>query len=362
MVNLTVRLKNLALTAVAMGFAAAVLIFSDEVRSGVTSGLMLSVNSVIPSLFLFTVAALFTVKSGAGELLGRILAPVTRPLLGLNASETAVFLISTVAGYPVGARLLSSQYRDGRIPKARALKMLTFSVGAGPAFIIVTVGESFLGCRSDGIRLLICHLLASLCLAAVTRFIPDRLFSKPEAAKKPTVHIAEQSTLGDILVISVLEAGRTMLSVTAFVVFFAGIGGAVSSLKFGGADRLQSLLEVTAGLSSLSRSQLSFGAFLLGFGGISVIFQVLSSAEALHPKFKTVLFSRLVHGLFSALFIRLAEVISPRDLQAGFFNLKPDSAAVYTSPISALSLILLCVVMLWFLADESRTRLKSAKQ
>lgn len=351
--NFTLRLKKAVITAAAVGLAAAVLIFSSEIRQGVVKGLSLSAYSVIPSLFLFTAAALFVVKSGAGQILGRAVAPVTKVLFGLNAEQSAVFLISTAAGYPVGAKLLNSLYLDGKISRAKALKMLCFSVNAGPAFIIVTVGEGFLKCRSDGYRLLVCHISATLILAAAVRFLPDRLFAHGAGIKKQTSQLNEKSALSDTFVLSVLEAGKTMLNVTIFVVFFAGIGGGLSALNFGGADLLRALLEVTAGLSQISRRELYFAAFLLGFGGISVIFQVISSAASLKPKLTVVLCSRLCHGGLSYISAVIFEALFPRNLAAGSFNLQPDNAALHTSPAAALSLILLLIVILWFLGNTS---------
>ncbi len=351
MVNFTLKLKKAILTAAAVTIAVAVLLFSAEIRQGVIRGLSLSAQSVIPSLFIFTAMSLFIIKSGAGQVLGKLISPVTRPLLRLDADQSAVFLISTVAGYPVGAKLLNSLYTDGKISHSKALKMLAFSINAGPAFIIVTVGEGFFNSRSDGVRLLICHLLATLILAIAVRFLPDRLFSQHTKSKKQTLLTSKRSALSDIFVLSVLEAGKTMLNVTIFVVFFAGLTGGFSSLEFANTNRLISLFEVTAGLSYLTRSQLPFAAFLLGFGGISVIFQVISSAENLRPKFTILLLSRLLHGGLSYVLAVILEIFFPRDLMTGTFNIQPDTAAVHTSPFAALSLILLCIVMLFFLGS-----------
>ena len=354
MVNYTLKLKKAILTATAVGIAVAVLLFSNEIRQGVKNGLSLSAQSVIPSLFIFTAMSLFIIKSGAGQVLGRLISPVTRPLLGLNADQSSVFLISMVAGYPVGAKLLNSLYLDGKISRGKALKMLNFSINAGPAFIIVTVGEVFLKNRSDGYRLLICHLLATLILAVAVRFLPDRLFSNDTKSKKQTLLKSQGSALSDIFVLSVLEAGKTMLNVTIFVVFFAGLTGGFSAFGFANTGRLTSLFEVTAGLSNITRSQLPFAAFLLGFGGISVIFQVISSAESLRPKFTILLLSRLLHGGLSYALAIIFDFFLPRDLMTGTFNVQPDTATVHTSPFATLSLLLLLIVMLFFLGSVKK--------
>lgn len=356
MVNFTLKLKKAILTAAAVTIAVAVLLFSNEIRQGVIRGLSLSAQSVIPSLFIFTAMSLFIIKSGAGQVLGRLICPVTRPLLDLNADQSSVFLISMVAGYPVGAKLLNSLYLDGKISRNKALKMLNVTINAGPAFIIVTVGEVFLKNRSDGYRLLICHLLATLILAIAVRFLPDRLFSQDSKTKKQTLSKNQESALSDIFVLSVLEAGKTMLNVTIFVVFFAGLTGGFLAFDFTNANQLTSLFEVTTGLSNSTRSQLPFASFLLGFGGISVIFQVISSAENLRPKFAVLLLSRLLHGGLSYVLAVILEIFFPRDLMTGSFNIQPDTATVHTSPFATLSLLLLLIVMLFFLGNTKNNR------
>ncbi len=348
MVNYTLKFKKLILTIMVVATAVTVLLFSAEIRQGVIRGLSLSAYSVIPSLFIFTAISLFIIKSGAGQVLGKLISPITRPLLGLDADQSSVFLISMVAGYPVGAKLLNSLYLDGKISRGKALKILTFSVNAGPAFIIVTVGESFLNSRSDGYRLLVYHLLSTFILAVAVRFLPDQPFFKNRKTKKQTLSKREGSALSDIFVLSVLEAGKTMLNVTIFVVFFAGLTSGLSTFNINYIKNVKPLFEVTIGLSNITRSQLPFAAFLLGFGGISVIFQVISSAESLRPKFTILLLSRLLHGGLSYVLAMIFETVLPRDLMTGSFNIQPDTATVHTSPLAALSLILLCIVMLFF--------------
>lgn len=349
MLNITLKLKKLALTITATAAAAAVLVFSDSVRQGVRQGLELCAQTVIPSLFLFTAAALFITRSGAASVLGRIVSPVTRLLFGIGDEKASVMLMSAVAGYPVGARLVDSLYTSGKISRAEALKMLTFCVNAGPAFIIVAVGEAVLDSRSDGWRLLAAHLSATAVLAAVVRFLPDRLFAKaPFKTKSAVQTMRNDALLSDIFVSSVSDAGSTMLSVCFFVVFFAGAGGGLSAVKTTFTDTLGQLLEVTSGIQVCTRNTLPLAAFLLGFGGLSVMFQVLSAAKNCIMPFWLLSVSRLLHGTLSAAFIALAEVIFPRTLETGTFGVAAEKAAVSASPAAAAALMLLCAVMLVF--------------
>lgn len=347
---MVLRFKRVAVTAVAALFAAAVLVWSDAARDGVKNGIGLCLGSILPSLFLFTCVAMFVQLSGASAVLGRVVAPVFRALFGLSGELATSFLLSCVSGYPVGARLLDMCYQNGRVHRAKAIKALMFSVNVGPAFAVVAVGAGVLGSVSDGWRLEAAHLLASAVVAAVVRFLPDRLFCKAasthtSAHSDPTPQNQPSHSLTDAFVMSVDAAAKTMLSICGFAVFFAGVGGIVAQLPHGRV--VQRLLEVTVGLEELTRSQLSTVAFLLGFGGVSVIFQVMSAAKSIRPPLGLVVGSRVLHGGLSAGIIALLEIVLPRSVLTGSFNAAVEPA-VHTSPIAATALVMLCIVLICF--------------
>ncbi len=354
--GIAIKIQRGAVVSAAVLSAVAVLTCSDTVRGSVRDGISLCLTSVIPSLFLFTAIALFISYSGVSSVLGRLVSPVFRLIFGLDGALATAFLLSAVSGYPVGARLIDSHYQNGSVTRAKALKMLTFSVNAGPAFIVTAVGKGVLGSGSDGWRLVLAHFTASCILAATARLLPDRLFAKNGAEPaSPTVKSTLPLSLSDVFVRSVNDAAKTMLSVCGFVVFFAGVGGVVKALPYGGLA--QGFLEVTVGVQSCSRQQLSKVAFLLGFGGISVIFQVLSSAKCVRPPISLIVVSRVLHGAVSAGIILLLEIISPRTLSAGSFGIG-GTPAVYTSPFAAVALLVLCVALLVFTSNTVK-RLKN---
>lgn len=359
MSGITVKLKKASVAVAAVAAMAAVLLFSNEFRQGIKVGLSLCSQTVIPSLFLFTAASLFITRSGIALILGRLISPVTGILFGLKGEKAMVMLMSAVAGYPVGAKLVDSLYTEGRISHAEALKMLTFCVNAGPAFIVTAVGESTLGSRSDGWRLLAAHLAATGILAAAVRFMPDRVFSKQDGKRNSAAKFQNSTAISDIFVASVAEAGSTMLNVCFFVVFFAGISGGISAFGTTLSTAVGKFLEVTNGISDCTRGQLTLVAFLLGFGGLSVMFQVLSAAKNCRFPFWLLLCSRTLHGTLSAGIIAIAEIIFPRTLETGSFNTEAGKAAIGSDPAGAVALMLLCAVLLVFV-QRSLNEKKSA--
>ena len=350
-INILLRTRQLICALAAILSAAAVFVFSPSVRSGISDGIYLCISSVIPSLFIFTAIALFISSSGLAALAGKLAEPVSKRLFGINGEQAAVMLLSFVSGYPVGARLIADLYRRNRITREKGCLMLLYSVNAGPAFIITAVGVSVMGSESDGVRLLVSHLSASLIMAAAVGFY----IKKSDSKKGPDMHqdIGMDSGrvyLSDVFVNSVSGAASAMISICAFVVLFSGIGGIVSVLPLSSkaSESVKALLEVTVGIQSCTRNNIGKASFLLGFGGISVLFQVISSAGELRPSALPLLLSRIVHGTLSFTVIKLTEHFFPRSVETVSAGTPVAGGAVHTSPAACAALIFLSFVLIFY--------------
>ncbi len=347
---MTVRLQRTAVVFATATLSFFMLVFSKAVQRGVAAGLEIAVTRIIPSLFLFTAAAVF---------LSKVLADNTSTAAEKGVHKTALtaFLLSLVSGYPVGAKLINGLYRDGAVTREKAVKMCVYSTNAGPAFIISAVGERVLGSKSDGIRLFVCLTVASVLLAAAVELLPSRFFNGSNIYSAPLITqvpktSANKRYLTDIFVESVMESGQTMLNVCFFVIFFAGIGALIQETGFAFSETFRQLLEVTVGVQACNRKTLERAAFLLGFGGVSVIFQVMSAARDVRPPLKAVIFGRLTHGTLAAGMVYCAEKLIPRSIETGNFGGFSVNAAGSSGPSATVAMVILAAVLL-----DSGTRL-----
>lgn len=345
--NMAVRLKSIFIGLAAIVVAFFLFWFSEGVREGVRNGIALCLETVIPSLFLFTALTIFSLKSGLIAALGKILDPFSRLCFDLSGEQFSVMLASFVSGYPVGARLISELYKSNRVSEKKARKMLDFCVCAGPGFIVLAVGEGSLFSRADGYRLLIAHLLSAVLMAFLGRFV-----NKSNTENAPKQQLVTPAPLSLTFTESVCDAARTMLSVSAFVVAFSGLGGIASSLQATPiiTKTIKAALEVTVGIGLFGRKQLPIIAFLLGFGGISVHFQVLSSVRELHYPYYRLLLSRAVHGALSFGMIILMELISPRVIDTALVD-PSVTPKVHGSPAATIVLLCLGIVLIFYCSD-----------
>ena len=279
-----------------------VLIFIEpqRIKNGVTDGLNLCAEVIVPSLFPFTIVALFLFKSGIIGFIGKVLSPVTKKLFHLDENTAGVVLLSFIAGYPIGAKLINELYENKCITAKRAETMLYYSVNGGPAFIVIAVGCGMLNNEKLGVILLFAHILASLIICfLLARFENE----EPSAAVK----IERESTLSSF-VNATADSVTSMFSICSWVIVFSVIG-VVIDIFFKSPELntvLSCVAEVTTGIKKLAFSgTVPSVSFFLGFSGISIHMQVLSSLKNFKISYSVFLIMRVINGILSSVICTL---------------------------------------------------------
>ena len=298
-------------------------------RNSAYKGLLLCGRVIIPSLFPFTMCVLFILKSGIFEELSKI--------TGLNFYEFGVISLSFIGGYPIGAKLLNEAVKQNRISPLRASRMLNFCVNAGPAFIVGAVGDGLLQSRKLGYYLLLAHIISSAVLGVFISVI----------TKKEQVNTAKQPQMlgfADNFVLSSAEAASAVMSVCGFVILFSFINGYISFLaqKFAGLKSLTFLTEVTNAVSQTDN--LFTIAFLLGFSGFGVWFQVITLAREFKINIWKFILFRILHGTISAALLFVILKIFGVSVPT-FSNGKAFSVTyIYSTPVLSVCMLLMCIV------------------
>ncbi|MBQ0083233.1 MAG: hypothetical protein KBS52_00495, partial [Clostridiales bacterium] len=272
--------KTITLIAV-LGFFICLLVFPQRVSAGVIKGLMTSSQILIPALFPFSVAAVFLSKS-------RLLSFKNQGKFGYYF---LIFILSAIGGYPIGAKILTEEYKNAKIERHDAEKALSFCINAGPSFVISFVGFSIFSSRKIGFLLLFSHLLASFTVFSFSLF---RL-GKPKKSEAPT----EKISITDSFVESVADACKSMIIICGYAVFFAGVIPLLSS-EFLPVKILAGSLEITNSLMNVK--SIYTASFLLGFSGLSIIFQVLATAKPIIKNVFRLFLGRIFHGGLSVLY------------------------------------------------------------
>ncbi len=257
--------------------AVILLVFPKVISKGVVNGLLMCGNILIPAIFPFCVLAVFIFRCG-----------ILNNIKGKYGKLFAVFLISLVGGYPVGAKIISDEYTSGFIEQKTAKTMLCFCINAGPAFIYTFAGIGVLQNKSAGIILLVSHIISSLQILIVM------LLRKKIEITVNTSKLYLKEGLETVFVESVSTASHTLISICSFTVIFSGFIELIKYLNINGT--LISILEVTNGIVNTNNIYLI--SFLLGFGGFCVILQIYSYGNKFCNIFYLII-TRFLHGALS---------------------------------------------------------------
>lgn len=200
---------------------------------------------------------------------------MTLPLFFLRlfaAKDTVgLWLSSFIGGYPSGAVSLCQMAEEGLISESRAEKLLPYLINPGPAFLLLVVGKGVFGSIKAGLVLLLSQAVSSFLLTALS----DSGFEKPRSAYDREFLPAERAFVN-----AVSKSAAAMLEIFAYISAFGFISDSLTAFLPHG--KLIALpLEVTLGCKSAVNfpQAFSIAAFLIGFGGFSVCFQVLSIAS-----------------------------------------------------------------------------------
>jgi sporulation integral membrane protein YlbJ len=345
----------------ALAFASLLCIYPEDCAKGALRGVECCLQVLIPSLFPFMILGIFTVQTGAAAAVGKLMERPFRFLFRLPGCAAPVLFMSMIGGYPVGPRSTLSLLESGQITKEEAGRMLCFCVNAGPAFVLSIVGAGYLKSSYAGLLLLGGQLLSCCLLGLLCR----GKSCKKSCPQKPTKRIgspeSEKSYLpiGEALIRSTEAAVRSMASTCAFVILFGMLSYfAVSYLPKGILPAAATaFLEVTQGCYELSKEEIPLWgyALALGWGGLSVQFQILSLfREPVLSPWKFRIF-RLLHGLLAAACtLGLTKLFPPSPLaEETFSNFSGIlSPAAPVSPAAAIALVALCAVFLLSLTQE----------
>lgn len=355
------RLKRALPAMAVLAVMAGMIQYPSECSAAAQEGLELCANVLLPSLFPFFVLSALVVELGLAQQLGRLLSPVMVPLFRVSGEGAVAVMLGAIGGYPVGARTAIALYKEGRCTKLQTQRLLAFCNNSGPAFILGVVGAGIFESGAMGVLLYFCHISASLLVGLLFRFY-GKEEPTPSASPRPDPPAKPFSAA---FTSSITSSFHSVLNICAFVLFFTvlarlatlfplldplstllapRLAPLLSRLSAGvspGFTPLRSLLlgglELTSGVTSLTAGTLagraSLAAFMLGWAGLCVHFQVLSFLADTGLSPRTYLAGKFLHGLISALFVYILTHFLPLD-QPAFLPLTPlfsDSLALSTS-------------------------------
>lgn len=375
-----ILVKRNILTIIFGLFLVFLIAFSKNNLIAAKDGLTLWATCVVPSLFPFFIATELLNYTNIASIFGKFLSKIMRPLFNIPGEGAYAFIMGIISGYPVGAKIVSEFYSNGICTKDEAERMLAFTNNSGPLFIIGTVGILLFGNSTIGILLFLTHFLSSITVGCILG-ICSRLY-KSSSKKLPFSSVKQEklsasfNNLGSILGNSIYNAISTVLLIGGFVVLFSVILSILNRLNIISTfshflsvfsipydfsrGLISGIIELTNGVNIASSihtkaisSNIILCAFLLGFGGFSVLLQVLSIISKFNLSIKTYTLGKLLQGLFAALYTALIInnfSIFNMDIPV---NLGSSSFITQSNIFIIILMLILCIFIIFYSQKKS---------
>lgn len=227
-----------------------------------------------------------------------------------------IFFLSSLSGYPNGARLISDMYINRQINKGQASKMMSFCSVSGPMFMVGTVGIMMLNSFKVGLIILISNTLASLINGLIYK-------GKKEQSTKISYKANNSNTFSECVynsLISILMVGAYIVLSFLLIEILNNLGTlnflslsicrVFNCVKYQDLVRsiISGLFEITNGISLLSAINLNLkikaivASSLIGFSGLSIILQSMGFTSKFNMPLKTILIQKTTQSLLCLLF------------------------------------------------------------
>ena len=310
-------------------------IFSRSNLNAANNGLTLWATCVVPSLFPFFIMTNLLSQTKVVEFTGKLLDKFMRPLFNVPGIGGFAFVMGLISGYPVGAKIVADFREDGKVTKDEGERLLAFTNNSGPLFILSSVGIALFGDTATGLLLLCTHILSCITVGIILgKFSKksDAEFRKRHDATYPSKNVTLRN-LGSILGDSINNSISTILMIGGFVVIFSVIisilnqthvldfiskffNPILATLGFDldfAKPLVSGIIELTNGVNQVANISIKaisqnvvLCAFLLGFGGFSVLLQVFSIVAKTDLSMKKYVIGKFMQGIFAAIYTFLA--------------------------------------------------------
>ena len=274
---------GLAIVALAVLYLKHGALAAEAVRRGLT----LCAKTMIPSLFPFMVIAELAVQSGVGQMLARPFVRLFGRVLGVSESGGCALVLGMLCGFPVGAKVAASCYKDGAMDVWEFNHVLGMCSVPSAAFLVGAVGKGLLGSAPIGKALLGLTIFSALAVGLLLRLVPWARSSN--VARRSGGAPAHNKPDASLLSSSISSAANGMLGVCATVVVFSALMGVLEvyaeALGLSGTARaaLCGLLELSTGTARAATLKMTEASVLCaamaGWAGLSVHCQMLSACD-----------------------------------------------------------------------------------
>lgn len=310
-------------------------VFSGEVKLQAENAVTLCTKIIVPSVFPMLTLSNTLLLYGFPNAFQKIIVIPAKHIFGLYDRSAVSVLFALTGGYPVGVKNARAMYEKNLISKSEAERLALVFVCPGLSFTL-SVSGAFFGSAAAGAT-----LFFSCTTAAVSLGFAMRLLYGTEKSSLTTV---PELPFRQALITSTEKSFNSVLSICSYIILFASMSAILGEIlpeKI--AFAVNPLLEVTSGVQSAAqKGNIVFAAFLCGFGGFSVIIQLMSDIKALDISVVKFVAFRFITGVLSAVY----ELLTVSLLNLAFPTADIYRYELYTNSFSGSAMLISMTILL----------------
>ena len=148
--------------------------FSSLTLEGINLWLSLILPAMFPYFFITAILSSLSITSK----ISNKFSPLTKRLFNTSGACGYAFFMSIIAGYPMGAKIVSDLKEKGAISHTEAVRACAFCSNSSPMFLISSVGSIMFNNTTVGFVLFISNVLSAIIIGII--------FSNYNKKEKPT--------------------------------------------------------------------------------------------------------------------------------------------------------------------------------
>ena len=284
--------------------------FPEYALESTRTGLLLWYHSVLPVLFPFMLLCTFLIRFRVLERMPEFLTRPLQKVFSISNYGSYAVIAGFLCGFPIGAKLSSDLYREGKIDKEEARLLYGFTNNLSPVFLISYAASEQMEMPEGKIFLLFHVLGAAFLYGAFTSIILKKRNRQKDCEGYAPIFSQNTSDTYDLIDSCIYDTVQNMVKLGVYITVFKIISdGFFHLVPFHHPIILflGSLIEVTGGIHMIAQSALAFPVkyilvcALCAFGGFSALAQTVSIASFDRSTFLYYIKSRVMITLLSIL-------------------------------------------------------------
>ena len=242
------------------------------------------------------VATQILTRTGIAQTAGKCIAFILSHVFGVNEVLCGAFLTGVLGGFPNGVHATGIVYKEGGCSKSDAEYCIALANNCSVSFVISVAGIQGLGSRYGGLILLLAQLICVLIISVLFRI----LFNYKT---KSATYISSSKTLVNLnktLCASIFESCKNMINVCGFIMIFYIISKLITMHMSSPITLIiNGIFEVSSSVIQVKNVifplNFIFCSAIVGFSGLSVLFQVADACEKYGLSPRLFIYTRLVN-------------------------------------------------------------------